>query len=241
MTTTTTTTIVLVPGAWSGAWIWEPLGRELDQRGLTHRAVDLVTVGDGSAGLDVRDDAAHVRQVVDEIATPVVLVGNSYGGAVISGASADHAAVRHLVYLAAMMPRAGEPLLEHIAGATAPDFDAGLTFRDDGLLLMNGETELRTAFQQASPQMHELVRAHMGVPMSFGADPTLASLADVGWTTIPSTYVVCGEDHSIQPEAQRRWANERATEVVEWPSDHCPQVSHPDLVADLLEKLVAWL
>lgn len=236
-----TATIVLVPGAWSGAWMWEPLSKELDRRGVVHRALDLVTVGEDAAGLDVRDDAAHVRQVIDEIAAPVVLVGNSYGGAVISGASAGHSSVRHLVYLAAMMPKAGEAILEHIAGATSPDFDSGISFREDGLMVMDGETELRCALQQASPEMHDMVRAHLGVPMSFGTDPTAAALADVGWTTIPSTYVVCAEDHSILPEAQRRWANERATEVVEWPSDHCPQVSHPDLVADLLEKLVAAL
>jgi pimeloyl-ACP methyl ester carboxylesterase len=87
--------------------------------------------------------------------------------------------------------------------------------------------------------MHALVRVNAGEPMSFGTDPTKAAFADVGWKTIPSTYVVCTEDHSILPEAQRRWAAERASEVVEWPSDHCPQLSHPGLVADLLEKLAA--
>jgi pimeloyl-ACP methyl ester carboxylesterase len=233
-----TATIVLVPGAWSGAWMWEPVGRELDERGLAYRAVDLVSVGEDATGRDVRDDAAHVRGVIDEIGGPVVLVGNSYGGAVISGASADHPAVQRLVYLAAMIPKAGEPLLEHLSGATAPEFDSGISARDDGLLLMDGEIELRTAFQQASPEMLDFVRGHLGAPMSFGSDPTTAALPDVGWTTIPSTYVVCSEDHSILPEAQRGWAKERATEVVEWDSDHCPQISHPDLVADLLEKLV---
>jgi pimeloyl-ACP methyl ester carboxylesterase len=236
-----TATIVLVPGAWSGAWIWEPLGRELDARNLTHRALDLPSIGEGGAGKGVQDDADYVRSVVDAIDEPIVLVGNSYGGAVISGASAGATNVKRLVYLAAMMPKAGEPILQHIAGATAPEFDAGISVRDDGLLLMDGEVELKVAFQQASPAMHDLVRAHFGVPMSFGADPAAASLRDVGWTTIPSTYVLCTEDHSILPAAQRRWAQERATEIVELPGDHCPQVSHPDLIADLLEKLVSQI
>jgi pimeloyl-ACP methyl ester carboxylesterase len=233
-----TATIVLVHGAWGGAWMWDPLIRELDDRGLAHRAMDLPSVGTGSAGKDVNDDARCVRDVIDEVGGPVVLVDNSYGGAVISGASAGHPSVKRLVYLAAMMPNAGEPILEHIAGATAPDFDAGISANEDGLLLMDGEVELRVAFQQASQDVHDMVRAHLGQPMSFGSDPNAVKLDEVGWTTIPSTYVVCTEDHSILPEAQRRWAEERATETVEWPSDHCPQLSHPDLVADLLDKLV---
>jgi pimeloyl-ACP methyl ester carboxylesterase len=232
-----TATIVLVHGAWGGAWMWDPLVRELDARGLASRAMDLPSVGANASGKDVTDDARCVREVVDEVGGPVVLVGNSYGGAVISGASAGHPSVQRLVYLAAMIPKAGEPILEHIAGATAPDFDAGISVNDDGLLVMDAEVELRVAFQQASPEMHDIVRAHAGAPMSFGADPSAAKLDDVGWTSIPSTYVVCSEDHSILPEAQRRWARERATEVVEWPSDHCPQTSHPELVADLLDKL----
>jgi pimeloyl-ACP methyl ester carboxylesterase len=232
-----TATIVLVHGAWSGAWIWEPLVAELDGRGIPNRAVDLPTVGEAAAGLDVNDDARHVRAVVDEIGGPVVLVGNSYGGAVISGASAGHPDVTRLVYLAAMMPEAGETILSHIAGKTSPEFDAGIGVRDDGLLLMDGEVELRCAVQQAPPAAVELMREHFGVPMSFGADPNSVALPDVGWTSIPSTYVVCTEDRSINPDAQRAWANERATETIEMASDHCPQLSHPDWIADLLEKL----
>ena len=232
-----TATVVLVAGAWSGAWIWGPVERELDARGVEHRAVDHPSVGPNSVGKDVHDDADNVRNVVREIGGPVILVGNSYGGAVISGASVGEAHVKRLVYLAAMIPNPGEPLLEHIAGATAPEFDAGISINDDGLLLLDIETEMKTAFQQASPEMHDLVRANAGEPMSYGTDPTKAAFAEVGWKTIPSTYVVCTEDRSISPDAQRRWAKERATEVVEWPSDHCPQLSHPDLVADLLEKL----
>ena len=230
-------TIVLVHGAWGGAWMWDAVAAELDQRGLAHREMDLPSVGAGAMGKDVGDDARRVRDVVDEVGGPVILVGNSYGGAVISGASAGHPHVKRLVYLAAMMPKAGEPILEHIAGSTADEFDGGISVNEDGLLVMDAEVELRTAFQQSPPEVHDLVRAHAGEPMSFGADPSNAKLDEVGWTTIPSTYVVCAEDRSILPEAQRRWARERATEVVEWPSDHCPHLSHPDLVADLLDKL----
>ena len=232
-----TATIVLVPGAWSGAWMWGPVEAELDARGLAYRSVDHPSIGPDAKGKDVHDDARNVRSIAEAIDGAVILVGNSYGGAVITGASPRVENVKRLVYLAAMMPNPGEPILEHIAGSTAPEFDAGITVDDDGLLRMDIDVELRVALQQASPAMHDLTRAHAGEPMSFGADPTTAAFDEVGWKTIASTYVVCTEDHSILPEAQRRWAKERATEVIEWPSDHCPQLSHPDLVAELLEKL----
>jgi hypothetical protein len=71
--------------------------------------------------------------------------------------------------------------------------------------------------------------------MGQGGSP---SILEVGWRTIPSTYVVCGEDNCIRPEAQRKWASERATDWIEVPFDHCPQVSHPAEIADLLARIV---
>jgi pimeloyl-ACP methyl ester carboxylesterase len=70
--------------------------------------------------------------------------------------------------------------------------------------------------------------------MGGGATTTVSA---VGWRSIPSTYVVCSEDRSLQPDAQRRWAAERATEWIELPCDHCPQVSHPAETGDRLAKL----
>ena len=72
--------------------------------------------------------------------------------------------------------------------------------------------------------------------MSFGRDLTI-SFDHVGWSEIPSTYVVCAEDRAIQPSAQRAWA-ERATTVIERPWDHSPAVSHPGDVAELLDGIV---
>src|SRR4051794_9755253 len=72
-----TATIVLVHGAWSGAWMWDALVPELDKRGLAHREMDLPSVGAGAAGKDVTDDARFVRAIVDEVGGPVILAGNS--------------------------------------------------------------------------------------------------------------------------------------------------------------------
>src|SRR4051794_41096393 len=98
-------TVVLVHGAGGGAWMWEPLVKELDARDIEHVEVDLPTSDQSrEPTMNFHDDADHVRSVLDEVDGPIVLVGNSYGGVVITEASAEHPNVVRLVYLAAFMP-----------------------------------------------------------------------------------------------------------------------------------------
>ena len=231
-------TIVLVHGAGAGAWCWEPLGRELDARGIAHVAVDLPTVGPGvDATLSSQADVAHVRSVLDAVDGPIVLCGNSYGGVVITGASAGHPRVRHLVYLAAFMPDGDEDLVSLSADACTPESMAVAIFRDDGLVELNAELTKKLSFQQAPAEVADWAAARLRPMAMRSGDPS--TLTGVGWRTIDSTYVVCGDDQSIRPEAQRRWARERATKSVEVPFDHCPQLSHPVEIADLLAGIVA--
>jgi pimeloyl-ACP methyl ester carboxylesterase len=229
-------TVVLVHGAGAGAWMWEPLGAELDGRGITHVEVDLPTVGIGvDPGLDVHADATYVRAVLDRLDGPVVLCGNSYGGVVITEASAGQPRVKRLVYLAAFMPDAGDELATFLTTNCTPEFVAGAEFGDDGLIRFDPELSKKFAFQQAPPEVATWAADRLRpMAMGFAGAPTVTA---VGWRTIPSTYVVCSEDHSILPEAQRRWAAERATDSVEVPFDHCPQLSHPGEIADLLAPL----
>ncbi|HEY4331918.1 MAG TPA: alpha/beta hydrolase, partial [Ilumatobacteraceae bacterium] len=101
--------IILVHGAWHGAWCWAALQAELDSRGMPSLAIDLP--GHGASGQpfsDLHGDAAAVARLIERLGTPVTLVGHSYGGAVISQAAAGLSAVAHLVYLAAYVPDIGE-------------------------------------------------------------------------------------------------------------------------------------
>ncbi|MHB8466900.1 MAG: alpha/beta fold hydrolase [Acidimicrobiales bacterium] len=228
--------VVLVHGAGAGGWIWTLLAEQLDLRGVAHLAVDLPTVGEGAdAGLDVHADAAYVRSVLDGLDRPVVLCGNSYGGAVITEAAAGQPNVVRLVYLAAFMPDADDALFEFFTGNTSPESATAIRFRDDGLVEFDADTEKRLAMQQASADVAEWAAGQLGpMAMGSGGSPTVTA---VGWRDVPSTFVVCSEDRSILPEAQRRWATERATDSVEQPWDHCPQLSHPAEVADLLVEI----
>jgi pimeloyl-ACP methyl ester carboxylesterase len=231
-----TATAVLVSGAWSGPWIWQEVVKGLDARGVESRTVDLPTVGASEPSVDFRDDAAAVRAVIDDASGDVVLAGNSYGGVVITEAALGAENVKRLVYLAAFMPDAGEVLMDFMFGNSYPEFGAGVQLGDDGLTKLDVGVALERAFQHAPPAQKELVRANIEAPMSFGSGEALTVTAP-SWRTIPSTYVVCTEDLAIRPESQLQWAKERATDFVEWPSDHCPQNSRPDDVADLLAKL----
>src|SRR5215213_2336193 len=110
-----TPTLVLVHGAGGGAWTWELVIVALDELGCAHRELDLPSSSASpppDAG--VASDVAAVRAVLDELAGPVVLVGVSYGGVVISAAAVDHPAVAQLVYVAAFMPEAGVPIRDQL-------------------------------------------------------------------------------------------------------------------------------
>lgn len=131
-------------------------------------------------------------------------------------------------------------LLEPRAGSArtwARCRDDGITYLESGLAQLDAEVGVRTAFQQATAEDHDRWRENSS-PMSFGTD-LAASLEAASWRTIPATYVVCTEDLAIDPEQQKKWAAERAAETVSYPFDHVPGVSHPQEIADLLEKLAA--
>lgn len=176
--------------------------------------VDLPTVGVGvDPSLDVHADAAFVRSVLDGIDGPVVLCGNSYGGVVITEASAGHPSVAHLVYLAAFMPDADDELASFLPNNATPEFMAGAVFRDDGLVELKAEVAAELVFQQAPADVIEWATAQTR-PMAMGAGG-IPTVTGVGWRDIESTCVVCSEDLTIHPDSQRHWAKTRATHAIE--------------------------
>jgi pimeloyl-ACP methyl ester carboxylesterase len=234
----TTPTILLVHGAWCGDWAYWKLGPCLDDRGLNWVGADLPTCRAADASVGPLDDVAYVRAMLEQIDGTVVVVGKSYGGTVISGATADAPNVRHLVYVAAMMPTAGERFQQTTAAARTPEFARGARMLDDGRMAIDTEVGAACAFSQATEEDRDVWRRH-NRPMSFGRDPSV-SLDRVGWGEVPSTYVVCTEDRALQVSAERSWAK-NATSVLERPWDHSPGVSHPDEVADLLADIAGGL
>jgi pimeloyl-ACP methyl ester carboxylesterase len=224
--------IVLVPGGFTGAWMWADVVALLEREGIEAIAVELPTIGEHAAGADFHADARAVRELLDRLGHPVLLCGHSYGGAVITEAAAGpHAAVCELVYLTAAAPGAADSIVS-LMRAAAPDAEAeeeGVVIRDDGLACLDRGAARRALFNDCAPE-----RAEDGLrrlrPMSLaGGDQPVSEAA---WTQLPYIYVRGSEDP--MPEALARGFLERATKVVELPTGHCPNWTRPDLVARLL-------
>src|SRR4051812_10083224 len=104
--------VVLVHGAWHGAWCWAALQTELDRRGIASLAIDLPGHGASTEPFtDLLGDAAALSALLATRDERIVLVGHSYGGAVISQAAVEDAGITHLVYLAAFVPDVGENVI----------------------------------------------------------------------------------------------------------------------------------
>ena len=113
-----------------------------------------------------------------------------------------------------------------------PEFLSGFAFGDNGLATFDPDTAKDVVFNQARREVAQAAVDQFR-PMALGLGSTTTVTA-AGWRDIPSTYVICSNDRSLQPDAQRRWAAQRATESIELPYDHCPQISSPREIAELL-------
>lgn len=233
---------VLVHGAWHGAWCWSSLQSELDRRGLPSIAVDLPGHGASRepAG-DLHADADAVAAVLDTIAErgsdDVVLIGHSYGGAVVSQAAAGRDDVAALVYVAAFALHAEESVMGALGSfprhevalgrAMVPNDDGSATTvtPDGATAAFYGrcdEAAVRAALPRLVPQ-----------PMTTMTQPTTASALG----GIASTYVVCTEDDAVHPEHQREMAA-RCDRSVAIDTDHSPFLSAVGELADVVESVV---
>ena len=232
--------VVFVHGAlvFDGAWWWHRMVDPLAALSLGSRAVELPScvappVPPAGALGDMHEDADAIRAALDGEDGPVVLVGHSYGGMVITDAAAGHENVEHVVYVTSVMPEHDETMAS-LGGSREPG--PWMDPRpEDGMMGIKAEL-MPDAFMQDCDEeavagaLKRLTRQPLSV---FGQAPRA-----VGWREKPSTYVVCAEDRATPPEAQRRFAG-KADRVVELPTGHHPMLSHPELLARVLAETAA--
>lgn len=220
--------IVLVHGAFADAASWNQVIPILLRDGYEVTAVE-------NPLQSLPGDVEWTKRVVDAQTRPVVLVGHSYGGAVITGAAAGNPKVKALVYVAAFGPEAGEPV-----GALGDKYPVKLS---DGLrpdpagFLYIDRSQFRDLFAADLPAAQTAVLATSQKPVHnsvFGASVPVAA-----WKSIPSWYIVATEDHAINPNLERFYAKRMGATTVEIKSSHVPFASHPAEVARVIEQAAA--
>ena len=219
------TTIVLTHGAFHGSWCFEPLVAELEARGVTTALVDLPLT-------DLTEDAAAVTAVLDAIDGPVILLGHSYGGAVVTVAG-NHPTVERLVYLTALGPDAGE------LGSGGPmtigeEFLLTMRVGEDGIPFIDPEL----AAQIFYPDIDSDEAAQWATKLRPGNTGGSVVVEKAAWRSTPSTYVVCTDDPILLVDGQRAVAERMGADVIEIPGDHSPMVARATELADILEALV---
>ena len=232
--------VVLVHGAWHGAWCWASLQAELDRRGIASIAIDLP--GHGSSTLPLgglHDDAAHVTATLDHLGlrglNDVVLVGHSYGGAVITEAAVGRDDLSHLVYIAAFALEDGESVNGVLRSFERRDValaDA-VQMGDDGCTTLDADAAAGALYGACPPEVVAAALPRLSPqPMATMTEAVAASPR----TSLPSTYVRCLQDQAVHPDHQAVMAA-RCTRQVDLDADHSPFVSAVSEVADLLERI----
>lgn len=222
--------VLLVHGPWTGAWVWDKVVDELDQRGVSATALDLPSRGTSSS---LAEDARVVREAVAAIGGPVVLVGHSYAGMVITEASAGNDAVAHLVYVCAALPHEGETVSDLMSIDTAPTaIGEFLRTREDGTATVDPRGANDHIWGDVTDAEAAPALAAMGSHLMATFEDAAQGL---GWQEHPSTYLLTTRDRIFSPELQRRMA-QYADDVVEVEGSHGVMLSRPAQVADVIEE-----
>jgi len=221
-------TIVLVHGAFADASGYQRLIPILQRVGDEVLAVQIPL-----ASLD--GDVETTKRFLDGINGPIVLVGHSYGGAVITGAAAGNPKVKALVYLAAFAPESGEAL--GVFGDKYPvDLSTALQPDSAGFLYID-RAKFHADFCADLSAGDARVMAVTQKPLNksvFGA-----SVPEAAWKTIPSWFLVSQDDHAINPDLERFYAKRMNARTSEVKSSHVAFLSHPDVVAKVIEQAAA--
>ncbi|MGW0607271.1 alpha/beta fold hydrolase [Streptomyces sp. NPDC002640] len=222
----TGTTVVLVHGVFADASGWNEVTARLLKDG--HQVI-----APANPLRDLAGDSAYLSALLASLSGPVILVGHSYGGEVITNAARGHDHVKALVYVAAFAPDQGESALQLAGRFPGSELEGALVTRPlpggtdaDGYI---DPAKFHDVFAGELPRAMTRVMAVSQRPGALGglAGPS----GPPAWKTLPSWYVVAGADRVIPPALQRFMAERAGSRTVEVKnSSHVVMMSHPDVV-----------
>lgn len=216
--------IVLVHGAFADGSGWESVYKLLKKKGY-----NVSVVGNPNTGL--ADDVAATKRVLDKQDGPVILVGHSYGGAIITEAG-NHPNVAGLVYIAAFAPDANESLLQLLqSGPPAPN--SGILPPDANGYIWYDVKKYHSGFCADLPKDQADFLADSQIPVSasvFGA-----TISNPAWKSKKTWYIVATQDQTIPPDGERFMAKRMNAVVTEIKASHLVFMSQPKAVADVIE------
>jgi pimeloyl-ACP methyl ester carboxylesterase len=220
--------IVLVHGGFVDGSGWRPVYDLLTQDGYHVSVVQNPT-------LSLASDATATRLIIDAQDGPVVLVGHSYGGAVITEAGTDQN-VAALVYICAFAPDKDESVNTLLGGFPPDAPQPPILPPRDGFLFLDRD-RFHASFAADLPADLAAFMADSQVP--WGVDALGGTITDPAWRTKPSWYMVTTEDRMIPPAAQRTMSQRAGATVTEVAASHSVYVSQPAPVAALIKQAAA--
>lgn len=220
--------IVLVHGAFADGSGWEDVYKILVKKGY-----NVSVVGNPNTGL--QDDAEATRRVLDRQDGPAILVGHSYGGAIITVAG-NHEKVAGLVYIAAFVPDEGESLLK-LLQAGPPNPNSGILPPDANGYIWYDKAKYHSDFCGDLSKEKAAFMADSQIPVSAAVFGT--EIKQAAWKAKKSWYVVATEDKTIPPDAERFMAKRAGAVVTEIKASHVVFMSQPAAVTKVIEAAVA--
>ena len=220
--------VVLVHGGFVDGSGWEGVYTILKNDGFKVAVVQNQTIS-------LADDVAVTKRVIAAQGGPVVLVGHSYGGAVITEAGNDPNVVS-LVYIAAFALDKGESVAALIKDPIPGEPVPPILPPNDGFLLLDSEKFPAAFAGDVEPETAAFM-ADSQVP--WGLDALNGTIGEAAWKTKPSSYLISTDDKMIPPRAQRLMAQRAGSKIVEVAGSHAIYVSNPEAVASIIREAAA--
>lgn len=231
---------MLVHGAWEGSWSWEDTAPVLEHNGHTVTAVDLAGSYSNQQPISQVTMASYVKTVADLVRSldhPVVLVGHSMAGAVISQvAELLPEKIERLVYVAAFLLSNGDSVLEAMKRDPAGEFLPKLVFSDDETAVSASEATLRNvAFHDVAGKTIRSALKRMAEQQATEPFVAKVAVSEENFGTVPKTFIRTDLDKMVTPALQEEMLrNWKVEQVHRLPSGHFPTLSMPEELATLL-------